>query len=263
MNWLILLLAQQALVLVALRPGVSRSRRLLAAVLVVVVPIVGPLLAMIVRRARGGGVVLSIEPVEASPSCEWADDVRRAGELAPPLERLMSSDPEERMAVLVKLSVSADAQAVALLRWAVEHGNREVVLDAALTLEELDLRREKRLDAAQRALAELPSFERALEVAEAAADGVLTGLADDASVPALADLARQRYRTAFELDPTRWSEIGECAARLELAVGRPLAALEILHWMTTRQGAAVAQRLLPLRDEAAFAARRFDLLSFA
>ena len=263
MMWLILLFAQQSLVLLALRPGVPRSRRLLAAVLVAVVPIAGPLLALMVRRARGGGMALSSEPVEASSSCEWAADVRRAGELSPPLERLMSSDPEERLAALVKLSVSADVAAVALLRWAVEHGTREVVLDAALTLEELDLRREKRLDAARRTFLAMPTFEHALAAAEAAAYGVLTGLADDASVLALATQAREFYQRALELEPLHAMDIEERMARLELAAARPAAALEILDRLAARQGPAGAQRLLPLRDEAAFAARRFDRLSFA
>jgi hypothetical protein len=53
MPWLVLLLVQPLFVVLALRPGVSGSRRWLAASLALVVPLVGPLLAILVRRARG------------------------------------------------------------------------------------------------------------------------------------------------------------------------------------------------------------------
>ena len=263
MNWILLVVAHLLFVLLAIRPGVSSSRRLLAGAVALVVPIGGPILASLVRRARGGGMVLHVEPSESRRSSQSAADVRRAGELPPSLERLMSTSSEERLAALVRLSGRADATSVALLRWAVEHGPREVVLDSALTLEELDLRREKRLEAARVAFETTPTFDRAFAAAEAAASGVLTGLCDDASLPALAGQARDYFEKALALDPSRAVEVEERLARLELAAARPSAALEILNRLVAGQESAAAYRLQPLRDEAAFAARRFDLLSFA
>ncbi len=264
MMWILLTITQLAFLPFVATSRIARSRRLLAGVLIFVIPLAGPLLALIVARARGGKMVLHSEHEEALLARERAAEMRRAGDLTASLERLMSANPEERLAALVKLSGSADARAVAQLRWAVEHGSREVVLDAALTLEELDLRREKRLEGALHALETAPCFQHAFAAAEASAHGVLAGLADDASIPALADQARELYLRALLMDPVHANQVEERLARLELAVARPDAALEILTRLTERQpaGGAIAQRLRQLRDQAAFGARRFDLLSF-
>ena len=128
-------------VALAFRPGVSASRRALATALVVLVPLAGPLLAMLVRRIRGGKVAL--EPQREEPRRRPAPaDVNRLAELPPVLERLLAEDPAERLAALVHLSSVGDLAAMAVLRWTIEHGPSEVVLEAALTLEEIDLRGE-------------------------------------------------------------------------------------------------------------------------
>ena len=83
------------------------------------------------------------------------------------------------------------------------------MLDAALTLEELSLSCEKRREAALKHLAASPSFASAFAAAEACAHGVLTGLADDASLAQLANQARELYLQALQLDPLRANEVEE------------------------------------------------------
>ena len=108
------------------------------------VPVAGPLLAMLVRRSRGGKVAL--EPIAArKPSRPSALDVNHLGDLPSAVERLLSRDSAERLEALVHLSSVADDHAVATLRWTIEHGPQEVVLEAALTLEEIELRRAARM----------------------------------------------------------------------------------------------------------------------
>jgi hypothetical protein len=142
MLWLVPLTLPWALL--ALRPGVSSSRRLLAAVLALMVPVAGPLLALLVRRAKGGKIAL--EPTEARKrSRPSALDVNRLGDMPSAVERLLSRDPAERLEALVHLSSVADDHAVATLRWTIEHGPTEVVLEAALTLEEIEIRRAARM----------------------------------------------------------------------------------------------------------------------
>jgi hypothetical protein len=126
--------------LLAIRPGVSVSRRILAGALVVLIPIAGPVLASMVRNVRGGK--LAVEPVRPTPRTRPSTaDVQRLGELPPVLERLLARDPAERLAALVYLSSQGDAAAIAVLQWTIEHGPAEIVLEAALTLEEIELRR--------------------------------------------------------------------------------------------------------------------------
>lgn len=124
----------------AVRPGVSSSRRMLALALVLLVPFAGPVLAWMVRGVRGGKIAPEPVAPRARPR-PCADDVRRLGERPSVVERLLSKDSGERLSALVHLSSVADANAVAVLQWTIEHGPTEVVLEAALTLEEIELRR--------------------------------------------------------------------------------------------------------------------------
>jgi hypothetical protein len=127
----------------AIRPGVSSSRRVLAGTLVVLLPFARPILASMVRRLRGGKIAL--EPVRELPRSQPSPaDCTRLGDLPPVLERLLSDDPCERLAALVHLSSVGDAAAISVLRWTIEQGTADVVLEAALTLEEIDLRVEAR-----------------------------------------------------------------------------------------------------------------------
>ena len=261
MSWLLLAgCVQLCGFVIGVRAGVSFSRRLLAATLGLLVPAAGPLLAWVVRSTRGGGCALGPEEARLHTRRISAGEVRRQAELPPLLERLMSTDPAERLSALVAVSSLDDALAIALLRWTMERGSAEVVLDAALTLESLDLRREERLERARRELAGQADFESALAAGDAAASGVLSGMADIASVPALAREARAAYELAVTLSPGRAHDVEERLVRLELAASRPEAALEVITRLAGRVSGEAALRVRALRNQAAFAARRFELI---
>ena len=140
----------------AVRPGVSSSRRALALALVVLIPFAGPLLAWIVRGVRGG--VIAPEPTVARKRARAAiGDVRRLGSMPAAVERLLSKDPAERLTALVHLSSAGDANARAVLQWTIERGPTEVVLEAALTLEEIELRHAGRAAAAAPTVVRAPA----------------------------------------------------------------------------------------------------------
>jgi hypothetical protein len=125
---------------VAVRPGASSSRRMLALALVLVVPVAGPVLAWMVRGVRGGKI--APEPViERARTRSSAEDICRLAERPSVVERLLSKDANERLGALVHLSSVGDHNAISVLQWTIEHGPTEVVLEAALTLEEIELRR--------------------------------------------------------------------------------------------------------------------------
>jgi hypothetical protein len=256
MYWLAILVVPSAAF--ALRPGPSSSRRLLACALVTLVPVAGLFLAYLVRRVRGGAI--AIEPDAEKPARRLTVvDVTRLGETPPVLDRLLTGDPAERLEALVALSSAGDADAVAVLRWALEHGPSDVVLDAALTLEEIELRAESRAAIAREMLGSKdPAL--AIAAADAAAFPVLHGIADAASAPLHAEQARSYYNLAREWAPEQSTAIDEKLARLELAAGCPRAALEILDRLICETDDL--DRITQLRDDAAFAARDFDLLSF-
>jgi hypothetical protein len=260
MYWLVLLTVPAAAL--AVRPGVSVSRRVLACTLVLLVPVAGPLLAMLVRRARGGAVAL--EPDDEAPQPHLSPgDASRLGEQPPMLERLLCGDASERLAALVALSSAGDAQAVAVLRWTVEHGPSEVVLDAALTLEEIDLRNTARSRLAQDALEAGPTVETALAAARAAERSVLSRLADAAIAPMLATEARNCYQQALALASAGGHDLFDIQlglAQLELASGRARAALDIAGTLVCRTQVQVEQ-VTALRDHAAFACRVHDALA--
>jgi len=246
-------------VLVALRRGVSPSRRVLACTLTLLIPVIGLLLAIVVIRVRGGIIPLEPLPDELERRLSPVD-VKRLGEMPPVLERLLTGDHAERLEALVALSSAGDAPAVAVLRWAIEHGPPEVVLDAALTLEEIELRGEARMLATREMLG-VEDAKLALAAADASAAPVLSHLADPAIAPVLAEQARTYYELALEWAPPGWApELVERIARLELAVGRPRAALDVLDRLIGHD--ADHAHLAQLRDAAAFAAREFDTLSF-
>src|SRR6188474_3236546 len=76
MTWLVFIVLPAAAL--AAFPGVSRSRRVLAGALVLLVPVAGPLLAFMVRRSRGGGIAM--EPVRVEPTRRMSPaDVRSLG----------------------------------------------------------------------------------------------------------------------------------------------------------------------------------------
>lgn len=256
-----ILLAAHALVIAAtLRAPLVGSRRLLAVVLVTLLPGAGALLVLLVHRVQGGGIALEDEAPPAPPRALSAADARRLADLPPLLDRLTSTDPAERLAALICVTSGTSVDGPNVLRWAVEHGAPDVVLDAALTLEALELGREVRLGDTRAALAACPTYAHAVAAADAAALSVLNGTADGAAVATLAEQARASYDLALSLEPTRSDEVHERVARLELAALRPVEALVCLGRLST-MATSITGGLRQLRDDVAFAARRFELVS--
>ena len=200
---------------IAARPGVSGSRRALAVTLALMLPGLGLVLAEMVRRIRGVGRGAELEVREAVTRPLTAEEVRALADQPSALDRLMSLLPEERLDALVRLACANDANAITLLRWTVQHGSREAMLEAALTLEELDRQRARLLDEAARAFEERPSFSTAVAAGDAAMIGVHNGLADRAMLPTLAERARAWYRYAQIVDPTRADKLDAGLALLE------------------------------------------------
>ena len=90
MLWLIPFLLLEVIGLaIALGPGTSPSRRLLCVALVLVVPLVGPVLALLVRSCRGGGLEPEREQRARTTPRLRPDDVRLLGDQPPMLDRLI------------------------------------------------------------------------------------------------------------------------------------------------------------------------------
>ena len=241
MSVLLLLACYLAVALpLAAREGTSQSRRALAVALVLMLPGLGLPLALLVRRVQGSGGGAEPLTVTAATHELTPDDVLSLAEQPCALDRLMSLLPEERLDALVSLASANDANAITLLRWTVQYGPREAMLEAALTLEELDLQRSRTLDEAARAFDERPSFATAVAAGDAALAGIVNGLADRATLPSLAARARSWFHYARLMEPHRAPELAsrlalldqhdprcsdEAPQRRELAAAAPVAAL--------------------------------------
>lgn len=138
--WIALGLFHLAVTAVAIRPGIGRSRWLLAATLCAAIPLAGPLLALLVRRVRGAGLAHRDDDEAWVPPRPSAADVRQLAELPPIVDRLMSPDIAERQTAMLQIIGSGGTGAITVLRWVIEHGTPDVVLEAALALDEIDQR---------------------------------------------------------------------------------------------------------------------------
>ena len=208
MSALILFIAYLCVALyVAGRPGTSDSRRALAVALATMLPGVGLPLAIMVRRLRGSGTGSDPKHQDHALREVRPDEVLTLADQPCALDRLMSRLPEERLDALVALASAADANSISLLRWTVQYGPREPMLEAALTLEELDLQRARTLDEASRAFDDHPSVATALAAGDAALAGILNGLADRDILADLAERARACFHYALAADPTVESDI--------------------------------------------------------
>lgn len=252
--FLLLLFHGAACLAVGAAPRLSMSRRVLGTAFVLTVPVAGPILAAVSSLARNRG---SFEAdmdagLEVEEHRLGARDVRRLSDRIPAVD-LLADDGERRREALAELARAGDAAAITALRFSVEHGESDMVLEAAMTLDELVRGLDERRAELRRRVAANPTYENALAAGDAPADAVHAGLADAALHPSLAAEARSFYAFAASRDPDRAPEVRRRLARLELAVRRPnqaLAALEGDEHEEARE----------LRAEAALAARRFDLL---
>ena len=232
------------------------SRRLLTLITAVGIPVAGPLLAIIPALVHGNGSASAFEeqdlemPAEITPQ-----EIAAVVDAAPMADRMVVGNRHERAAAIATLAKRSDRGAVSLLRWAADGSQRDLVLDAALTLSELSVVGEERMSASANSAEESPSFESLMHAAEVHADAIYRGLVDAASITHVADLARRYYQQARELSAKSRGHIDFRMARLELAAGDPEAALTNLNTAT-----GDAEEIDTMRKQAAFAARRFDLL---
>jgi hypothetical protein len=168
--------------------------------------------------------------------------IRAFGEALPAADALLVAGVEERRAMLWALGRRADADAVALLRWALTAAPNDLGLEAALALEDLSIGFEKRLDAHRKALAAAPDHDEAMAAGAWLTRGFEIGLVDVARMRKFAAEARQFYALARARRPEAAADVALAEARMEMAVLRPDKALDLLD-------AALAGAATPRHDE--------------
>lgn len=130
--------------LVAALPRARPSSRWLAAAAVLTVPIAGVAIAMsAATRGRGLAAALRRRPAALRPRLTAAALRRLAGALSP-CDALASGDADERRSALSTLGRREDPEAIALLRRAVAGRDPDLALSAALVLDEIGERAERR-----------------------------------------------------------------------------------------------------------------------
>ncbi|MFL5305224.1 MAG: hypothetical protein ACJ8F1_08425 [Polyangia bacterium] len=235
--------------------SLTNSERWLGASFSFAIPVAGAPLAAIALGTAGRGEVVEADPDAAAPEIEplRAEELRRLGEALPCCEALLTGSIDERRAIIATLTRRADADAVALLRWALGAADPDLAVEAALALEEMTASFETRIAQLRQAIARKPTADDAQDAAELATDAIEAGLAEPALVPSLAHEARQFYATAAAADPARAGELAIGRARLELAVLHPDAALAAIDEAVDQVSAEAKSVLLALRDEAVLA----------
>ncbi len=235
--------------------SLAGSERTLGAAFALAIPVAGSPLAAVALGTAGRGEVVEADPDAAPAEVEplRAEELRRLGEALPCCEALLAGSVEERRAIIATLTRRADADAVALLRWALGAADPELAVEAALALEEMTASFEARLAELRKSVAEKPTADEAQDAAELATDAIEAGLAEPALVGSLAHEARQFYAAAVTADPARAGQLAVGRARLELAVLRPDAALAAIDEAVDQVGPDAKSLLLALRDEAVLA----------
>jgi hypothetical protein len=252
-------LAAAGLHLAALVPivawrSLATSERELGAAFTFSIPVAGAPLALLALGTVGRGEVLEADPEAVVPELEplRAEELRRLGEALPCCEALLAGSVDERRAIIATLTRRADADAVALLRWALGAADPDLAVEAALALEEMTASFEARMAQLRQETSGVPVADDAQEAAELITDAIEAGIAEPALVPSLAHEARQFF-TAATGDPTRAGEVAVGRARLELAVLRPDAALVAIDEAVDSVDPEARNVLLALRDEAVVA----------
>ncbi|HEU5060381.1 MAG TPA: hypothetical protein VFU21_27810, partial [Kofleriaceae bacterium] len=236
------------------RRDLEASRRRLAFALAVTVPGFGPTLAVLALAARGAGTSPALrQPVHGAERdrSEYARVLRDQ----PPLVYRLAGTRSERLAALSELARDESPAAVAALRWILERGERDAVVDAALTLEQMIDARMSEVAAGRMLIAEASAHDL-VRLAERVAAMIECGLAEPSTAGRLAGVAREFYRAAEE----RGGLPGRATAgwaRLELRSMHPVSALEILdrHPPTEADDGRVVLEMIRARRDAMFATR--------
>lgn len=223
---------------------VRPERRDIAVVLSVTMPVVGPLASAWLDGIVGrGGNELLADREPPTFRMNGSEIAKRLVESLPPCEAIVSADVDARRATIARLSARASADDIAILRWARNLDSAEVAVEAAMALEEIEQRFELQLRTA--------SDPR--DVVIAISQAIVTGVVDPALVAKLVKDARAAYEMIARPD----LDLVLARARLELAAREPRIALSVLKSMIA---STTDSRLVELHTEAAYAARRFDLL---
>jgi hypothetical protein len=272
-------------------PLLTASERVLAAAFAFALPVVGaPLAALALGTEGESALEPPPPPLPGTVEPPRVDELRQLGEALPCCEALLSASAEERRAIIATLTRRADADAVALLRWALGAADADLAVDAAVAMEEMAASFEARLAEARAALAAPPGGEAApatetspdpapaptpeatpgaesdsgaeapgapetaLAAAEMVTQAIAAGIVDPALVAALAREARGYFiAAARDADPERALAAALGRGHLELEVLRPDTALACIDDALSKLGPEAEPALLALREEAVLA----------
>jgi len=255
-----------ALLPLAFLRALSPSERALALAFGFAMPLFGPLMAVLALEHGDGELASDLAAAPAVGGEGVATDFGRLALALPSCEALTTGSVEERRAIIATLVRQGDADAVALLRWALGASDPDLAVDAALALEELTASFDARLAASRDALAAaraaegnagapppaLSAAEAALATADLITHAIDVGIADPALVSSLANEARQDYDLAAA-DRAHADAVAIGRTQLELGALRPDSALAWVDAALPGAGAEARQTLLALREEALLA----------
>ncbi|HVZ87400.1 MAG TPA: hypothetical protein VHG72_10555 [Polyangia bacterium] len=218
-------------------------------------PLVGAPIVAAALTAKGKPAVLedvagdeyTTEPLDPAA-------IRRFAEALPAAEVLLTGTVEDRRALLSMLGQRADKEAVAMLRWALTATPPDIGMEAALALDDMSTTFEKRLVAARKQVEETPTGAAALAAADLIMGAVQSQMLDAYRVGTLASEARRHFSTAHGLDMSLAADVALGLARLELALLRPDAALEVLEQALPSASPEARPPLESLRQEALLSA---------
>lgn len=220
------------------------ERRDIGIMLSIALPVVGPIASAWIDGVEGrGGTELLADREPVVYRMNGSEIAKRLVESLPPCEAIVSADTDARRATIARLTERANADDIAILRWARNLDNSEVAVEAAMALEEITQRFED----------QVRNAEDPRDIVIAISQAISAGVVDPALVGKLVKDARTNYEMVVRPDV----DLVLARARMELAARQPRIALRVLK---TLIASSTDPRLLELHTEAAYAARRFDLL---
>ena len=244
------LVASASLALARALPG---SRRWLLVSFALTLPVVGAPIALLGLASDDEERSELSDSIKEPPEPEPAPEVALIREVAdglPAPDALLIAGVEERRARLWALGRRADAESIALLRWALTAGPNDLGLEAALALEDLSIEFGKKLKDLRKQLEEAPTAADARAAGDHITHAFEVGAIDVAQLRSYADEARAHYDRAVELEPSLMPEVAVGRARLELAILRPDLAIVAIDQALPSAPPAIGVELHKLRDEA-------------
>lgn len=229
-------------------------RRGLAAALSLTVPVVGPIAATLAASVSGHRARELLRGPQPEPRrIDGHEIVNALVDAVPACEAVLSPNAEVRRSCLARLARRANASDIAILRWARAQSSGDIAVEIALALEDVVARFESRAADARRAAAVSPGYDAHAHAFRVLVAGICNGAVDEPAVESLAKEARHHHEAARAADGDRARELLADRARLELAVDQPGQVIEMLAPF------AGDGELAPLFEQAAYAARRFEL----